>query len=231
MGERQQVCLMIMEKIIYKDDVVEFTNFFSPEECKTFIDYLESANSQWQESCFYNERIMDPTAPIQLNTTSSLDMNYLNDLRSRMQVVAEEVFQRPLRNLSLSAQKWMTGSFAGDHSDNSELDGTPNAWRENKLVTIIYLNDDYEGGELYFRDHDISISPKLGSVIVFDVGIENVHGVKTITAGDRTTIMCSWDYADSVYPPEYFEQKEKELMEAEQKHQQQHEAWRKGKPF
>jgi hypothetical protein len=220
-----------MEKIVYKEDIVEFTNFFTAEECEKFIEYLESASSQWQESCFYNERIMDPTAPIQLNTTPLLNMDYLSNLRLRLQVVAEEVFNRPLRNLSLSAQKWLTGSFAGDHSDNSELDGTPNAWRENKLVTIIYLNDNYSGGELYFRDHGISISPKLGSVVVFDVGIGNVHGVKTITSGDRTTVMCSWDYADSEYDEEYYIQKEIELKETEAKHAEQHEAWREGKLF
>jgi hypothetical protein len=229
MGKGQQVCLGgIMDKIVYKEDVVEFTEFFSPEECKKFIEYLNSASSEWQESCFYNERVMDPTAPLELKTTEVFDKHYLDQLRVRLQEVAEQVFDRQLRNLSLSAQKWMTGSFANDHSDNSELDGTPNAWRENKLVTIIYLNDDYQGGELYFRDHNISIAPKLGSVVVFDVGINNVHGVKTITEGERITVMCSWDYADSVYPPEYWEQKEKELQETELLHEKQHEAWRRG---
>lgn len=215
-----------MEKIVYKEDIVEVTEFFTKEECEKFITYLESASSEWQESCFYNERIMDPTAPVRLNTTTLFDQQYLNDLRGRLQIVAEDVFNRKLRNLSLSAQKWLTGSYAGDHSDNSELDGTPNAWRENKLVTIIYLNDNYTGGELYFRDHGISISPKLGSVVVFDVGIGNVHGVKTITSGERITVMCSWDYADSEYDEEYYIQKELELKETELKHAKQHEEWR-----
>lgn len=218
-----------MEKIEYKEDVVEFTEFFSKEECEEFLQYLDTARSQWQESCFYNERVMDPTAPLSLDSDTSIDKSYLDNLRVRLQAVAESVFNRKLRNLSLSAQKWMTGSYANDHSDNSELDGTPNAWRENKLVTIIYLNDNYTGGELYFRDHDISIAPKAGSVIVFDVGINNVHGVKKIDSGDRTTVMCSWDYEDSVYPPEYWKQKEQEMMETEIKHAQQHEAWRQGK--
>lgn len=218
-----------MEKIVYKEDVVEFVDFFSEEECNQFLQYLDVARSQWQESCFYNERVMDPTAPLSLDNDTSIDKDYLDNLRLRLQAVAEEVFNRKIRNLSLSAQKWMTGSYAQDHSDNSELDGTPNAWRENKLVTIIYLNDNYTGGELYFRDHDISIAPKAGSVVVFDVGINNVHGVRKILSGDRTTVMCSWDYEDSVYPPEYWEEKERELRETEIKHAEQHEAWRQGK--
>lgn len=218
-----------MEKMVYKEDVVEFVDFFSEEECNQFLQYLDVARSQWQESCFYNERVMDPTAPLSLDNDTSIDKDYLDNLRLRLQAVAEEVFNRKIRNLSLSAQKWMTGSYAQDHSDNSELDGTPNAWRENKLVTIIYLNDNYTGGELYFRDHDISIAPKAGSVVVFDVGINNVHGVRKILSGDRTTVMCSWDYEDSVYPPEYWEEKERELRETEIKHAEQHEAWRQGK--
>jgi predicted 2-oxoglutarate/Fe(II)-dependent dioxygenase YbiX len=218
-----------MENIVYKEDVVETLGFFSKEECEAFLEYLDAANKEWQDSCFYNEQVMDPTAPLNLDKVNSIDKAYIDQLRFRLQEVAEKVFNRKLRNLSLSAQKWKTGSYANDHSDNSELDGTPNAWRENKLVTIIYLNDDYEGGELYFRDHDISIAPKLGSVITFDVGINNVHGVKRITSGERITVMCSWDYEESVYPEEYYRQKELEMQEAERQHAIQHEAWKNGK--
>jgi hypothetical protein len=32
---------------------------------------------------------------------------------------------------------------------------------------VMYLNDDYEGGEIDFPDHGISIKPEAGSIVVF----------------------------------------------------------------
>lgn len=217
-----------MEKIVHKDDIVEFKNFLSKEECDLLIAYYDSSMESWQETCFYNARVMDPIAPMEKGIYVDINEKYFADLRDRLSNIAEEVFDKKVKNLSLSAHKWLPGAFASDHSDNSELDGTPNAWRENKLVTIIYLNDNYEGGHLYFRDHNISIAPDAGSMICFDVGIDNVHGVTEIESGDRYTMLLSWDFADSVYPPEYFEEKEKELAETLVAQEKQREEWKKG---
>jgi predicted 2-oxoglutarate/Fe(II)-dependent dioxygenase YbiX len=149
----------------------------------------------------------------------------MKSLRAKFQEVAESIFNRELKNLSLSAHKWLVGAFADYHSDNTELDGTPNAWRENKLVTILYLNDDYEGGELVFKDHPIKISPKAGTLVVFDVGFDNIHAVTEVTSGTRWTMLSSFDYADSEYPESYWEEKRVELEETAKIHEKQHAEW------
>lgn len=35
-------------------------------------------------------------------------------------------------------------------------------------TAIIYLNDDYEGGSIYFKHHLLYIEPKIGKLLVFD---------------------------------------------------------------
>jgi len=65
-------------------------------------------------------------------------------------------------------------------------------------------------------------------MVCFDVGIDNVHGVTEIESGDRYTMLLSWDFADSVYPEEYFIQKEKELAETLIAQEKQREEWKKG---
>jgi predicted 2-oxoglutarate/Fe(II)-dependent dioxygenase YbiX len=214
-----------MKVIAHKPDVYEVENFLSTDEVSSLIAYFESDKDSWQQTCFYNARVMDPIAPWQAGKSLSIDEDYMKNLRFKLQSLAEELFSKELKNLSLSAHKWLEGAFADYHSDNTELDGTPNAWRENKLVTIIYLNDDYSGGDLIFRDHPIKISPKAGTVVVFDVGIENVHGVTEVTAGSRWTMLASFDYADSTYPEDYWEQKRLELEETAKIHQQQRQEW------
>lgn len=57
------------------------------------------------------------------------------------------------------------------------------------ITGLAYLNDGYEGGEIYFPGLKISISPKKGSVIFFDSTLE--HGVHPLISGDRKTLSCN----------------------------------------
>jgi hypothetical protein len=189
-----------MEKIIHKHDIVEFSGYLSEEECQKLVEYYDAGDSLWQQTCFFNARVMDPYGPKNQLGVELFDPDFFNSLRNSLGQLAESVTGRPVRNLTLSAHKWLPGAFASDHADNAELDGTPNAWQDNKLVTILYLNDNYEGGNLTFRDHNISIAPKAGTAIVFDVGIDNVHAVTEVTSGERYTMLLSWDFADIDYP-------------------------------
>jgi len=180
-------------EIIHKSDIVEYKNVFTKEECDYIISYWKDLDD-WILSCFYNMYILSGNKP---HTPEG--GHALRKFQLKSQELAEKVFNRKLKQISLSSHKWEPGAFAPDHSDNTELDGTPNAWQENKLVTMIYLNDNFDGGLLTFRDHQISFKPETGSVIVFDVGIQNVHAVTEVTSGTRYTIMGSYDYADSLY--------------------------------
>jgi hypothetical protein len=204
-----------MEKIVHKKDIVELRKYLTQEECKSLIAYYDSADHLWQTTCFFNARVMDPYAPGNQGLSNVIEKTFFENLTMSLMRAAESVIGRPVRNLTLSAHKWLPGAFASDHADNAELDGTPNAWQDNKLVTIVYLNDNYEGGNLTFRDHGISIAPEEGSVIVFDVGIENVHAVTEVTSGERYTMLLSWDYADIDYPEGFLEELAK-MKQAEQ---------------
>lgn len=198
--------MLDVEKIVHKHDIVEYPGFLTPEESQKLIDYFESTPEHWQLSCFFNARVMDPIAPMEKNDFPEINLDYFQNFRQKCQQYGEDAMQRGLKNLTLSAHKWTPGAFAEDHADNAELDGTLNAWQENKMVTIIYLNDNYDGGELTFRDHNLSIAPKQGTLVAFDVGFGNVHGVNKILSGDRWTMLLSWDWADSVYPEGFVEQ-------------------------
>ena len=72
------------------------------------------------------------------------------------------------------------------HSDN----GDPHPC----LVSMVYyLNDDYEGGELYFPQHNgFEIKPKKGTMLIFSGTIDNMHGIKEVTEGTRYTHVTFW---------------------------------------
>ncbi len=65
-------------------------------------------------------------------------------------------------------------------------DGTD---RSFVISAVLYLNDDFTGGEIVFPNLDFEYKPKAQSLVVFQgYGIEYLHEVKTLTSGKRYTI-------------------------------------------
>ena len=76
---------------------------------------------------------------------------------------------------------WYTGSKCPLHTDN------PNDW--NNMLThssVVYLNNDFEGGTIRFPEYDVEYSPKSGDLVIFKADIQ--HEVTTITSGKRYTL-------------------------------------------
>jgi hypothetical protein len=70
------------------------------------------------------------------------------------------------------------------------------------LTCTMYLNDNYEGGEISFKIFDeddigfklIDYKPTAGDVIVFPAGPPYYHGVKKVTSGEKYFIRTNWCY-------------------------------------
>jgi hypothetical protein len=50
---------------------------------------------------------------------------------------------------------------------------------------VLYLNDDYEGGELYYPNLEITIKPEAGSLVIHPGNEDYLHGVSPVTSGLR----------------------------------------------
>ncbi|XP_043357091.1 prolyl 3-hydroxylase 3 isoform X2 [Dermochelys coriacea] len=105
------------------------------------------------------------------------------------------------------------------HADNCLLDPEgKECWREPPAYVyrdysgILYLNDDFHGGDLFFTELDAvtitaQVHPKCGRLVAFSSGGENPHGVWAVTRGRRCAIAL-WYTLSS-------EHAEQERMEAE----------------
>ncbi|XP_076125189.1 prolyl 3-hydroxylase 1 [Alosa pseudoharengus] len=86
------------------------------------------------------------------------------------------------------------------HADNclliSELNECvkePPAYTHRDYSAILYLNDDFEGGDFIFTEMDgktvtATVRPTCGRVVGFGAGKENPHGVKAVTKGQRCAV-------------------------------------------
>lgn len=103
---------------------------------------------------------------------------------------------RPIYSDTAQLVRWHAGIELTPHADNLEPDGRPNSTPHRCFSSLMYLNDDYDGGETYFPGYGVRLRPETGTLILFGAGPEFVHGVTQITRGLRYTY-AGWFTFDS----------------------------------
>ncbi|XP_064160263.1 prolyl 3-hydroxylase 1 [Anguilla rostrata] len=113
------------------------------------------------------------------------------------------------------------------HADNcllvSELNECikePPAYTHRDYSAILYLNDDFEGGNFLFTELDAKtvtavVRPQCGRVVGFGAGKENPHGVKAVTKGQRCAVALWSPTPTERYLTPPTEHSEKERIQAE----------------
>lgn len=71
------------------------------------------------------------------------------------------------------------------------------------LSAVGYLNDNYEGGELYFDKLNLTIKPKAGDLYLFPSSYIYSHSAKPVTSGIKYSIVTMLDYLETAHTPEY----------------------------
>jgi hypothetical protein len=214
------------DKGFIKEDIVFYNNFLTQEECETLVRVFEDEEQPWSMSAFFESYGMSIMPEDPILERYGLPKDYFGKLADRLHKVVEDAHERPVKSVSSHAQKWQIGAFAPFHSDNTDMDGNPSAWEKSKLVCLLYINDDYEGGELDFRDHDISIKPVAGQLITFPGGFNNIHQVLPVRGSTRHTIGAFWDYAESVYSEERMKQWEDEIQKVREEQKVMQDEWK-----
>lgn len=105
----------------------------------------------------------------------------VNSVDSSLETSGLKVFQRMQEGVQLKAH-------TDQHTDPSI-----------RYATIIYINDDYNGGELFFSNKDLELKPKPGSLVVFPGNDEFNHGVRHVTAGPIRYVLVGFIKVKNFY--------------------------------
>jgi hypothetical protein len=98
-------------------------------------------------------------------------------------------FNLSFRIADASITTWNVGAISNPHVHGLGNKGYDDKRQNTKYNSIIYLNDDFEGGEFY--TDNIIIKPKMGTLTLFD-GSEIFHGIKEIKKKERYIIILWW---------------------------------------
>lgn len=149
-------------------------NFLSPEECATIIGlYKKASEVITKPHCSYVP-IGDPDAE-----HMPMKHELVEDIWFRQSVISKRLAGAVMQWAQI--YKWKQGQKMGLHNDVAS--------RHTVYTSVLYLNDDFEGGETQLED-GTTIVPKQGRIFFYD-GISYFHRVKQLNSGTRYTI-ASW---------------------------------------
>ncbi len=120
---------------------------YNLEKGKKKLIYWEKAEIEHPQAArIVKDAVVDPIC---------LPIDRCIELYSSMVGVAYEPASR-----NLDIRLYAEGLGLGPHGD-------VNQGLQNEFSFVVYLNDNYEGGELYFNNKDIKIKPKAGTIVAF----------------------------------------------------------------
>ena len=163
---------------------VEVEGFAGTEECREVIAAYEALRPDhgavvgyplWDGKVVYSEKFAERMFADAL----------LRMWRAKALAIMQNNAQAQVRSDALLVMRWDDGDEMAPHYDDRNLDGTPNwsSWRE--WAGLVYLNDDFAGGEIYLPDLGVEYRPRTGSFCFFPASC--LHGVKRVEQGKRYT--------------------------------------------
>lgn len=92
----------------------------------------------------------------------------------------QNICNHPPEKIEISGYRRILRQPVGEHMEAhiDEVKDSRNLNRE--YAAVIYINDNYDGGELSFLNKNITIKPPKASAMVFKTGPEYLHTVKTV---------------------------------------------------
>jgi Rps23 Pro-64 3,4-dihydroxylase Tpa1-like proline 4-hydroxylase len=166
-----------------KDNIKVINDFLSLEECKMIIDSLNS-----KEYVEHDLQIDDKNNPT-IKRKSYMGLDVAGIQQQKVQKILEDSYDVKVIPGSAHVAKWEPGQKLELHVD--DLGRTS----YNHMASLIYLNDDYEGGEIEFPTHNVSLKLSAGSLIMFPGNEHYPHEVKPILSGYRYTMPLWFTFA------------------------------------
>jgi hypothetical protein len=78
----------------------------------------------------------------------------------------------------------------------------------NCTVSLVgYVNDDYDGGELFFRLQNLSIKPQAGDLYIFPSNFMYPHQAMPVHSGTKYSIVTMLDYSKKYHTPDMYDPK------------------------
>ena len=169
---------------------------------KLLIDLIENTDNDldqttpitkwsWSNPIEEGEPYLHPSHVFTQQKFIIKNVNFINYKLAKINAIVDRSIYKALKLYTnnsyelkhLAICKNRMGKILGQHIDCKN---------DIKLSVIVFLNNDYVGGEINFPEKNIEIKPDPGSALVYPQSQEYSHFSKIITSGPKYTINSFW---------------------------------------
>ncbi len=180
--------------------IIIVKDFLNRNQCKAIIDY---ANAEVPEP--HTVMGLDENGKkININSIGRItDYIKIDGIRKVITDIYVRAFKTIINPYFHIETEWYTtpgilrygiGGKYVEHSDSENWYKQQKKWikhADRDVSQLLYLNNDYTGGELYFPNFDFRFQPKAGMLVSFPSDHRYLHLAETVTSGTRFAIV-SW---------------------------------------
>lgn len=188
-----------------------YRNAIPIADCNRYIETLENnLNGQtqfaWGGAKVTNSSDVDSYARnAQDFKISSNNLGPRTPETSALYDMHENIFQRLRMCIDDYGAYWGVGIRAYEAFNFVKYEGAGTQFRVHAdhgptyvatISAVIYLNDDYEGGELWFPRFGVDLKPKQGDIAIFPSTFIYEHASKEMIDGTKYAVVVMTDYHD-----------------------------------
>ena len=169
-------------------------NFIDESYIVNVLNFVKSTNV-WEKSKkdgdFWSMRTIDThNVPDEIKTI-------LKDIYIKTEKFILESYNlsTPVYMDTINLVRWFPGQSQPAHCDDmTDNDAEKIKFSHRAFGSIIYLNDDYSGGETFYPNFEIIVKPKKNTCVVHPGDCDHLHGVTQVENSVRYTIASFWTH-------------------------------------
>ena len=192
-----------ISKAVAPPGILVIEGFLSRALCQDWCSFMGQQSTEWLG--VQNVGSFEDSGKVSFEThaarvTETIDLaHYKTDVLREVvrgyRDYATRFFQQDLDTIEQpSVLKYGPGGLYNAHSDSEYWDEASHTWKrslDRDYSILIYLNEGFEGGALYFPNFDFRITPKRGMMVAFPSDHRYLHAAEPLISGTRYAVV-SW---------------------------------------
>lgn len=190
-----------------------YKNIIPKEECINIINVLENKLSSNKNTFSWRQaQINDKENNV--DSRNCFDFKYKREHLGKLMPYDKELFDihktvedhldtalshyQKMWNLSINYKEAFNFVKYGQNQ-YFKIHGDHGPYYTCTVSAVIYLNDDYEGGEIDFVRQELKIKPSVGDIILFPSNYVYEHSSCEVMGGSKYSVVVMLDYNDKYH--------------------------------
>jgi predicted 2-oxoglutarate/Fe(II)-dependent dioxygenase YbiX len=190
-----------------------YKNIIPKEQCKDIINILEDKISN-SENTFYWKQAQINNKENNIDSRNCFDFKYKREHLGNLMPYDQKLFDihktvEDYLNMALGHYQKSWNLFVNYKEAFNFVKYGPNQYFKIHgdhgphytctVSAVVYLNDDYEGGEIDFIRQELKIKPSVGDIVLFPSNYVYEHASCEVTSGTKYSVVIMLDYNDKYH--------------------------------